>query len=264
MTIQQTTPAFAAEWQAWEEARWAAVSGPHGTASLADTVWLFAQEQRVAGVAGSWSAEGAAVRGEGLRDSGLRDAHGELVGDTVVLQAGDTLTDGPRLLRAFVRDGSPALRILDPDAETRTSLTGLDAYQPDQAWVRPAVFEPNEGSLEVELVDGHRSVNERSGTLRFELDGVERTLTATVGAQALSVVFADATSGAETYRFRFLTVPLPDAAGATVVDFTRAFLPPCAFSPHYVCPLPPPGNRFEFAVTAGEKLPVRVEEEAAA
>ena len=132
MTIEQAAPAFVEAWQAWEEARWAAVSAPHGTAALADTVWLFAQEQRIAGVAGSWRAEGGAVGGEGLAGSGLRDARGELVGDAVVLQAGETLTDGLRLLRAFVRDGSPALRLLDPDAATRTSLAGLDAYHPSR------------------------------------------------------------------------------------------------------------------------------------
>lgn len=41
-------------------------------------------------------------------------------------------------------------------------------------------------------------------------------------------------------------------------DFNRAFLPPCAFSGHYVCPLPSPENHLDLAVTVGERLPLYI------
>ncbi|MCA1823730.1 MAG: DUF1684 domain-containing protein [Frankia sp.] len=40
-----------------------------------------------------------------------------------------------------------------------------------------------------------------------------------------------------------------------VVDFNFAYNPSCAYSPRWVCPLPPPGNRLSVAVDAGELAP---------
>ena len=66
-------------------------------------------------------------------------------------------------------------------------------------------------------------------------------------------MFADSTNGSETQRFRFLDVEPADADGRVVVDFNRAYLPPCTFTDHYLCPLPPQNNRFDFPVRAGER-----------
>ena len=52
---------------------------------------------------------------------------------------------------------------------------------------------------------------------------------------------------------RFLWADAPDADGHTVLDFNRAYNPPCAFTPFATCPLLPPGNRLDATVTAGEK-----------
>jgi uncharacterized protein (DUF1684 family) len=67
------------------------------------------------------------------------------------------------------------------------------------------------------------------------------------------IVFSDATSGQSSYSVgRFLMVaPNPD--GSITLDFNRAYLPPCAFSYNFNCPMPPAENRFPFAVLAGEK-----------
>jgi uncharacterized protein (DUF1684 family) len=70
---------------------------------------------------------------------------------------------------------------------------------------------------------------------------------------SLWAVFADATSGNGSYRFRFLRPAAPDAEGRTTVDFNRALLPPCAFADHFVCPFPPPGNTLDVEVAAGER-----------
>jgi uncharacterized protein (DUF1684 family) len=36
------------------------------------------------------------------------------------------------------------------------------------------------------------------------------------------------------------------------LDFNRAYLAPCAFTDHYVCPVPPKGNTFAAPIRAGE------------
>lgn len=45
-----------------------------------------------------------------------------------------------------------------------------------------------------------------------------------------------------------------------MLDFNRAYNPPCAFTLFATCPLPPAGNRLDLAINAGEKnykLPVQ-------
>lgn len=247
---------FEADWRRWQDTRWRLVSGPHGIAALAATVWLTADEQAIDGVPGRWRAAGDAVVGAGLAGSGCTRTDGSAVGDAVTLHAGETLRAGDGLLRAFVREGAPALRRIDPHAERRTRLQAIAAHPPDPAWMVPAHWTPLDAPIEVEQVDGHRTTQGGAGTLAFTLLGQERTLTATLGQGELAVVFRDATGDGDAYPFRFLRPPLPDAAGATTLDFNRAFLPPCAFSDHYVCPMPPPGNRLDLAVTAGERRAV--------
>jgi uncharacterized protein (DUF1684 family) len=252
----ETTASFLREWQRWEEARWNAVSARHGIASLADTTWLGPQEQRVDGAAGLWRADGDTAIGTGLAGSGYSTTSGSPIGDRIMLHPGESLQAGGTLLRIFARDGMLALRRLDPQAARRTSLRSISAYEPDPAWVVDARFTPRADPLAVEQFDGYQTEQPGVGALEFTLGGRAQMLIATRGTDELSVVFSDATSGRETYRFRFLRPPLPDEAGATTIDFTRAFLPPCSFSDHYVCPLPSPENQLDIAVTVGERLPV--------
>ena len=70
----------------------------------------------------------------------------------------------------------------------------------------------------------------------------------------LFLVFADRTNGHGSYGAgRFLDAPMPDADGKVVLDFNQSRNPPCAFTAFATCPLPPPENRLDVAITAGEK-----------
>ena len=67
------------------------------------------------------------------------------------------------------------------------------------------------------------------------------------------VIFGDRTNGTETYGAgRFLYVA-PPVDGKTVIDFNKAYNPPCVFTPYATCPLPPPQNKLPIRVEAGEK-----------
>jgi uncharacterized protein (DUF1684 family) len=66
-------------------------------------------------------------------------------------------------------------------------------------------------------------------------------------------IFRDGTSGHETYPAgRFLYTDR-ESNGRVVLDFNKAFNPPCAFTPYATCPLPPRSNRLEARIEAGEK-----------
>ena len=69
----------------------------------------------------------------------------------------------------------------------------------------------------------------------------------------LFVPFRDLTSGKQTdAAARFLVTDAPKN-GAVVVDFNKAYNPPCAYTPYATCPLPTLGNRLRVAILAGEK-----------
>ena len=89
----------------------------------------------------------------------------------------------------------------------------------------------------------------------FTYAGKEYSLDALLEGKELFVIFGDATSGKETYPSgRFLYAELPDVNGYTILDFNKAFNPPCAFTPYATCPLPPKQNILPFSISAGEKM----------
>lgn len=96
------------------------------------------------------------------------------------------------------------------------------------------------------------------GRVLFEKDGAQYSLEALdEGDGQLFFVFADRTSGHQTYaasRFLYAQPAGPD--GKVVLDFNRAYNPPCAYTPFSTCPMPPPENRLDLAVAAGEKKPL--------
>ena len=70
----------------------------------------------------------------------------------------------------------------------------------------------------------------------------------------LWLVFRDGTSGKESYpAARFLRAAAPEN-GEVVLDFNRAYNPPCAYNPFTTCPIPTPQNRLSVRIEAGEKL----------
>ena len=225
--------------------RWQSISAPHGAASLRHTHWLDAEPRSYDGAPGEWWAEDGQVRGRGLPDGEVR------------LDPFASVTVEDLLLRAFVRDDALALRVYDPAAPSRTTLRGIASHLYDPSWIVEGQFEPApEGSeLLVRSVDGYERTVAAVGTVHVTVRGTEMHLSVTGDSNGLSAVIADADT--DGYPFRFLEMPAPDASGRVSVDLTAAYLPPCAFSDQYVCPLPPAQNRFPFVVEAGERRVIR-------
>ena len=242
------------EWTAWREARRRSATAPHGTAALALTAWLGPDAEEVRGLPGRWRLEAdGAIVGEGFAPE-----HG-VEGGELRLGPGQEHEFGEIIARRFDRDGTVALRVIDPAATSRTSIRDIDAFDYDPAWVVSGAFTPAApaATVDVTAVDGRTSVATVGGTIALELPTGAAELTVTRNAAGrLSAVFSDGSSNVDVYRFRFIDVPEP-VDGVATVDFTRAFLPPCAFSDEYVCPTPLPGNRWGVRVEAGEKTVVR-------
>jgi uncharacterized protein (DUF1684 family) len=114
----------------------------------------------------------------------------------------------------------------------------------------------HEKTVAVPTVLGTVSQETSPAFLEFWIGGRRHTLDVTgdPDASQYKLVFADETSGGETYGGgRYLWVNGPDAEGRVVIDFNRAYNPPCVWTAFATCPLPSRDNRLGVAVEAGEK-----------
>mgnify|MGYP003390958785 FL=1 len=186
----------------------------------------------------------------------------ELVPDTRGTPTVVGLDGGRASFIVIERGGRLALRVRDADAPTRIGFTGIDSFPIDRRFRVQAEFSPHEAGRTIDVVNilGMVEPMMNPGTVRFQLDGRDFTLEAIdEGDHRLFLVFADRTSGKQSYAAaRFVYAEYPDADGKTVVDFNKSYNPPCAFSAYSTCPMPPPENRMDIAITAGEMKPRKI------
>jgi len=169
------------------------------------------------------------------------------------------LASGTLEFYVIERAGRYGVRVRDTNSERRRNFRGLEYFPIDDAWALNARFEPYVPARIIPIVNilGMEVPMTSPGVLVFERDGKEWRLDAVLEdpqAENLFIMFADGTSGHETYGGgRFLVAPLPKD-GHVLLDFNRAYNPPCAFNNFATCPLPPPQNKLPLAVTAGERM----------
>ncbi|GGS71348.1 DUF1684 domain-containing protein [Streptomyces cinerochromogenes] len=249
-------------WKQWHEQRVEGVADPYGPLALTATHWVEDYpEGRLPDIPGNWVADGGGVVLTAAEADGLTVDGRPFTGEVRLSadrgpEAGSRVALGEKRLVVLVREGVWGVRVYDPGSAARQAFRGIEAGPYDPRWSVPGRFTPYEGTRTVRLAnaDGRERGFELAGELTFTLAGQERTLkVAQQGDGRLWAVFADATSGDTSFRFRFLFPPAPDAEGRTTVDFNRAQLPPCAFADHFICPFPAPGNTLDVAVEAGER-----------
>jgi uncharacterized protein (DUF1684 family) len=203
----------------------------------------------------------------------------ELKGDqvTVKIQSGATVTSAgeaitelemkpdsagePTLgdLSMFVieRGGKYAIRLKDKNSRRRKDFTGLSWYPVKPGYRITASFQEYDPakSISIPNILGQTEKLPSPGFVTFKLHGKKVRLEPVLedpDAKELFLIFKDKTSGVTTYPAgRFLYVDLP-VEGKIVLDFNKAYNPPCAFTPYATCPLPPAQNRMDVSIEAGE------------
>ena len=160
------------------------------------------------------------------------------------------------------RDGRKALRVKDVGADALQHFVGIDYFPIDASWRIEAKWVPFKPAhtLQMGNVLGTLDTVQVPGKAVFEHDGRQFELLPYQEEPGgrLFFVIADHTSGKQTYGAgRFLYADLPKRGlahpGTVTLDFNEAYNPPCAFTAYATCPLAPPENRLDIAVTAGEK-----------
>ncbi len=253
------------EHEEWKRSRVAAVSGPAGNLALVDYHPVGAEPTTVDLLPLSVRRVGDE---EGVRITPAEGSAMTLAGEPVVGETfmGRLQADGTPLLRwrrmtvdAFSLDGTDyELRVYDADAETLANFAGIECYPYDPA-LRVQGRLSRHTDIEHVPWDFTRSsdtghTKKVPGLLEVEVLGERRELVAFLDSGNLVLVFADGTTGAESYApGRFLRMDPPGEDGLVDVDLNRTFVPPCGFSDFYSCPIPPAQNRFDVPLRGGEK-----------
>jgi len=250
-----------AEWEAWKAARGARLAGERGWLSVVALHWLSPGENRFPGLPGTFTlrdgrVELVAAPGDGYVLEGAPVGRRVLASDASGKPDLLDLLPG-RSVQAIERGGRLALRVWDAAAPARREFRGVETFPFDPAWRIEARWEAWPAPRPVEVVDVTGTVATRlvPGRALFTVGEDRLSLEPTADGDLLAFVFRDATAGVETYGSgRFLSANGP-RAGRVVLDFNRAFNPPCAFTPFATCPLPRPENVLPVRVTAGERVP---------
>jgi uncharacterized protein (DUF1684 family) len=272
-----TGAAYTDEVEQWKSKRLASLKGEDGWLSLVGLHWLKEGENRVGSnpssevllpegkaprVAGSIFLKGGATRIEARPDSGITsegkpvaslDLQPDTSGKPTVLKLG-TLT-----FHVIKRGERLGVRVKDSASPERTNFRGLEYFPVDEHWRVEARFEPHNPPKTIPIMNvlGMEEDTPSPGSLVFDLNGQTYRLDALTeeGEEQFFVIFADQTSGKETYGAgRYLYAGPPDSAGRLLIDFNEAYSPPCAFTKYATCPLPPEQNKLPLRVEAGEKF----------
>ena len=146
--------------------------------------------------------------------------------------------------------------------EKRDALLPLSYYEVAPNYSVPAALSLSDERPVFEMPTSPGALRRMQlvGVLEFTLLGEPRSLGAFIpeGTQQITtlfVPFADLTTGDDTYDAgRYLDID-PTTTGYYTIDFNQAYNPYCAYNDTYECPFPPPTNRLDAAVQAGERFP---------
>lgn len=163
-----------------------------------------------------------------------------------------------RSLRWFIikRGEKYAVRLRDLEGEYVKAFKGIDTFPTDSAYRVVADFIPTQGKM-VTIIDvtGRAYELESPGYLRFKIGKSFYQLETSQEGNNLFIVFGDLTNKKQTYGAgRFIDTALPDAQGKVIIDFNKAYNPPCAFTPFATCPLPTAANKLAVEIKAGEQF----------
>ncbi|MFZ9981517.1 MAG: DUF1684 domain-containing protein [Cyclobacteriaceae bacterium] len=156
------------------------------------------------------------------------------------------------------REDKFGIRLRDLSHPALKNFKGVERFEINHEYKIRANLQTSDTlkTIAITNVLGQTTQQKSPGTAIFEFNGKSYSLDlideGTDGEYF--IIFSDLTNGETTYESgRFLYVTHPDSKGNMIIDFNKSINPPCAFSPYATCPLPPPQNRLNVPIDAGEK-----------
>jgi len=266
--------AYRKEIEAWRQAREASLRADGGWLTVAGLYWLQPGDNRFGtdpacdivlpadsapGLAGVFTLKDGRVSVR--MEPGVTATVGGVPVEAMEMRS--DATDEPAVLglnaltlQVIDRGGRLGIRLKDMNSRFRKEFRGLRWYAVSASYRVDARFVPYEAerTMPIPTVLGTTEAMLNPGYVLFDLGGRELRLEALQEGpeEDLFFIFHDRSSGRQTYPAgRFLHTALP-VDGAVVLDFNRAYNPPCAFTPYATCPLPPLQNRLPVRIEAGE------------
>lgn len=215
------------QWRIWVQDRQAAVTSAQGNLALVETTWLNDGESfNTEEVLASQPSSVALTNLEKKNFSGEVEARG--------------------------------YRLWDSSSPSIQNFSHIETYDYNPDFVFEGTYKNYEGNKPVafEFIRDNGGTRDLAvpGVATVTIGGVEYHLHAFDDGGPLLLVFADPTNGKETYESgRFLFLQRIEGTDQVIIDFNRAFVPPCGFSISYNCPLPPRENRIAIEIKAGER-----------
>jgi uncharacterized protein (DUF1684 family) len=275
-STRSDTAAYRAEWESWKLKRLTVLTTPGRSLSYTALSWLHPGRNTI----GAGSHNDIRLSGTGVPASVgtlIRTANEiRFEPSAVTAMTIDSQPAKPTVLRtdadslpSVVRVGSAGFRIArrvdsigvrawDAELPALRKFPGLTYFPLDQHWRVAGRFTPLAVPRKIAAATESGVAEEYIivGRVDAVVDGAPYKLTAYDGGRnEFFFTFADASSGEETYGFRFLRAARDSTSTDVTLDFNYAYNPECAYSRFTTCPLPPPENRIHSKVLAGERPP---------
>ena len=234
-----------------EDGSYAVGSGPDNAIRLPDSAARHVGDIVVAdGSVRMTMADGVDVTYEGFPMTEI-DLPADTSGDFVMLEHGSIAWS------VIERGGKLAVRVRDFEHPWIESFGPIPYYDIDPDYRVEATLHPYAEPRRITVntvIEGFTQNPVAPGTVTFAIDGVEYELEPTLAGDQLFFVFGDATNRGETYGAgRYLYSDAPGDDGRFVLDFNKAYSPPCAFNDFSTCPVASPRNRLPIRIEVGEK-----------
>lgn len=168
----------------------------------------------------------------------------------------DWVSIGRLAMHVISRDGHYVLRLADNQSEVRERFTGRVWYDVNPSYRVAGKFVAYKPIKKIPIVNvlGEISEEPSPGYVEFRLAGKTYRLDPIDdGDGELFFIFRDGTSGKTTYPPGRFLVGQRSSGDGVIMDFNKAYNPPCAFSEFTTCPLPPRENHLKIRVEAGER-----------
>lgn len=267
------TDTYIQDLEAWRESMDASIRKENGWLALAGLFWLQEGENTFGSAAtndivlpdpaprrtGSFHLRNGRIH-LGPSDAGVLQINGQAAGASAleldISRDPAQISLGPLTMIVIQRGERIGVRLWDNNRQARQIYPRRTWFAGDRSWRLEADFKAHHPpiALSIPNILGEATEEASVGQVLFSWRDQEHRLEALqTESGGLWLIFGDRTNTSETYPSgRFLVCP-PPGEGRVVVDFNRAYNPPCAFTDFATCPLPPRENVLDLRVQAGER-----------
>lgn len=170
----------------------------------------------------------------------------------------NNITIGNLTMIVIQRGEQFGVRLWDNDRPERHNFNGRKWHTPQEKYRVSATYTqfetPETISLQRSL--GADFDSEMQGIMNFAIDNVPCELLAFAQPDGeLFTLFKDESTGKTTYGAGRYLVTEKVEKNKVIIDFNRAYNPPCAFTSYATCTLPPRQNWLTIPIVAGELKP---------